>query len=162
MTASAAVADDVTQDVFMVVMRDAGRYQATRASVVAWLLGIARNHVRRRAERERFLQPVADLDEAAHPWPRSNIGDPLVELTRVEQIAILRRMVAALPVRYREAIVLCDLQELSYLDAAAALGCAVGTLRSRLHRARALLAEKMRDPQSAGEAAKLRSAGCLA
>jgi RNA polymerase sigma-70 factor (ECF subfamily) len=41
-------------------------------------------------------------------------------------------------------VVLCDLQELSYADAAAALDCAVGTVRSRLHRGRALLAAKMR------------------
>jgi RNA polymerase sigma-70 factor (ECF subfamily) len=56
----------------------------------------------------------------------------------------LRRAILKLPVRYREVVVLCDLQELSYADAAAALDCAVGTVRSRLHRARALLAAKMR------------------
>ena len=45
--------------------------------------------------------------------------------------------------RYREAVVLCDLHEMAYADAAQALGCAVGTVRSRLHRGRALLAAKM-------------------
>ena len=56
----------------------------------------------------------------------------------------MRRALAALPVTYREVIVLCDLQELSYADAAAALGCALGTVRSRLHRGRAMLAERLR------------------
>jgi RNA polymerase sigma-70 factor (ECF subfamily) len=51
--------------------------------------------------------------------------------------------VLSLPVRYREAVVLCDLQEFSYADAAAAIGCAVGTVRSRLHRGRALLTVKL-------------------
>jgi RNA polymerase sigma-70 factor (ECF subfamily) len=55
----------------------------------------------------------------------------------------LRRAVLSLPLRYREAVVLCDLQETPYAEAADALGCAVGTVRSRLHRGRALLAAKM-------------------
>lgn len=56
----------------------------------------------------------------------------------------LRRAVLALPVKYREAVVLCDLQELSYAEAAHVLGCAIGTIRSRLHRGRALLASRLR------------------
>ena len=55
----------------------------------------------------------------------------------------MKRAVVALPMRYREAVVLCDLQELSYADAAAAVGCAIGTIRSRLHRGRALLAKRL-------------------
>ena len=58
----------------------------------------------------------------------------------------------ALPPHYREALVLCELEEMSYAEAAAALGCAVGTVRSRLHRARAMLAEKMRGRREAAEA----------
>ena len=50
----------------------------------------------------------------------------------------------ALPAHYREALVLCELHEMSYAEAADALSCAVGTVRSRLHRARAMLAEKLR------------------
>jgi len=53
--------------------------------------------------------------------------------------------VATLPERYREAVVLCDLEEMSYEEAAAALGCPIGTVRSRLHRARAILLEKLRE-----------------
>ena len=49
----------------------------------------------------------------------------------------------ALPVLYREAVVLCDLQEMAYGDAAAVIGCPVGTVRSRLHRARAMLAARI-------------------
>jgi len=54
------------------------------------------------------------------------------------QQAILR-----LPEHYREAVVLCELQEMSYEDAASVLGCSVGTVRSRLHRGRALLIQKL-------------------
>jgi RNA polymerase sigma-70 factor, ECF subfamily len=145
MTASPAVAEDVTQDVFLAVMSDAGRYDVTRASVVAWLCGIARNHVRRRAERDRLLQPLGDVEDEAETEDRMFAGadDVLGALTRAESIEAVRDAVLTLPIAYREAIVLCDLQELSYVDAAAALGCAVGTVRSRLHRGRALLAAKL-------------------
>ena len=69
--------------------------------------------------------------------------DPAADLTRAEGIDRVRKAVLTLPVRYREVVVLCDLQELSYAETADALGCAVGTVRSRLHRARALLAAKL-------------------
>ena len=71
-------------------------------------------------------------------------GDPLDELTRSELIEGVRQAVLALPQHYRETVVLCDLHELSYQETAAVLGCAVGTVRSRLHRARALLVERLR------------------
>jgi RNA polymerase sigma-70 factor (ECF subfamily) len=144
MTASPAVADDVTQEVFLAVMSDAGRYDAGRASVTAWLCGIARNHVRRRAERDRPLQPLGDGDDDDSIGEALTVeADALGDLTRAESIEALRDAVLTLPVRYREVVVLCDLEELTYAEAAAALGCAVGTVRSRLHRGRALLAVKL-------------------
>jgi RNA polymerase sigma-70 factor (ECF subfamily) len=56
--------------------------------------------------------------------------------------------VLSLPAQYREAVVLCDLQEASYEEAAAALDCPVGTVRSRLSRGRALLAQKLKGSAS--------------
>jgi RNA polymerase sigma-70 factor, ECF subfamily len=144
MTGSRAAADDVTQDVFLAVMRDAGRYEPGRSSEAAWLCGIARNHVRRRRSEDRFLVPLpasGSVDEEAPREPGH--GDALHGLMRDERVEVVRRAVASLPLRYREAIVLCDLQEMSYADTAAALGCAVGTVRSRLSRGRALLASKL-------------------
>jgi RNA polymerase sigma-70 factor (ECF subfamily) len=160
MTASPATSDDVTQEVFLAVMRDAGRYEASRATVMAWLYGITRNYVRRRADRDRMLQPLDPAIETPDIWNRSSPSDPLGELTRAEQIATLRRAVLSLPVRYREAVVLCDLQELSYVEAAQALNCAVGTVRSRLHRGRSLLAAKLRERTS--DDVKVRSTRCFA
>jgi RNA polymerase sigma-70 factor (ECF subfamily) len=142
MTGSAAAAEDITQDVFLVVMREASAYDPARASVMAWLYGIARNLARRKVGRERLLQPLGSDDEEARPPAVRD--DPGEALDRAGRIATLRRAVMALPVRYREVVLLCDLEELSYAEAASALGCAVGTVRSRLHRGRALLAEKLR------------------
>ena len=143
MTGSAATADDVVQDVFVIVMRDAARYQAGRAAAVAWLCGIARNCVRQRMDADHRLTAL-DFDDGSEPAsaPGGSL-DPLAGLLRDEQIETLRRAVRALPLPYRETLVLCDLQELSYDDAAAALDCPVGTVRSRLHRARAMLSTRL-------------------
>ena len=135
MTASRSVAEDVAQETFLAVMRDAGRYDPARATVSAWLCGIARNHVRRRLERDRRLWPVVpDGDEA---WDESletaaapECDDPLATLTRAERVEAVRDAILTLPVRYREAVVLCDLEELSYADAAAANRCAATASRS--------------------------------
>ena len=143
MTGSSAAAEDVTQDVFLAVMHDAGRFEAGRATVLAWLCGIARNHARRRWERDRRTLPLPEASEMDGPAMVVQ-PDPIAELANAAEIDALRRAVLSLPVRYREAVVLCDLQGLSYADAALALDCAVGTVRSRLHRARALLTAKVR------------------
>ena len=70
--------------------------------------------------------------------------DTLGDLTRGEMIESVRQAVLALPSNFREVVVLCDLHEMSYVDAAAVLGCALGTVRSRLHRARGMLLEKLK------------------
>jgi RNA polymerase sigma-70 factor (ECF subfamily) len=85
--------------------------------------------------------------------------DPLAGLLRAERIENLRRAVHALPVVYREAVVLCDLEEMSYGDAAAALGCPVGTVRSRLHRARAILAVRLAASRLSPAASAVHNAG---
>jgi RNA polymerase sigma-70 factor (ECF subfamily) len=88
--------------------------------------------------------------------------DPLIDLTQREGIEALRRAVRALPRRYREVVVLCDLEEVDYADAASALGCPIGTVRSRLHRARALLLEKLTQERAPRTSVKmLRAVRCL-
>jgi len=142
MSGAPALADDVTQDVFLIVMRDAPRYEAGRSSVTAWLRGIARNCVRQRLDRDSRLESLAATSEEDGALPVVQ-PDPLGEMSRVERIAMLRRAVLALPVRYREVVVLCDLEDVNYESAASALGCPIGTIRSRLHRARAMLTSKL-------------------
>jgi RNA polymerase sigma-70 factor (ECF subfamily) len=83
-----------------------------------------------------------ESQEHAAPGP-ALMDDPMVDLIRREGIEQLRRAILALPKRYREVVVLCDLEEFDYVAAAAALDCPVGTVRSRLHRARALLVDRL-------------------
>jgi RNA polymerase sigma-70 factor (ECF subfamily) len=156
MCGSPELAEDITQEVFMVLMREAHTFDSARGSLSAFLMGIARHHVLRRLQRERFyvsMNETSDLGTVTSPALMTTVG-PLDEMSRAEAIAAVRRAVLALPERYREVVVLCDLQEMSYGETAEILGCAIGTVRSRLHRARALLIEKLRpvreeDPASA-------------
>ena len=162
MTGSPPAADDVTQDVFLAVMRDAARFESGRASVSAWLCGIARNHARRRLERDRGLLP---LPEQPEPLPPNAVvhADPLNEMSSAQEIEMLRRAILTLPMHYREVVVLCDLQELSYADASVALECSIGTVRSRLHRGRALLGAKMQaNGSAASTTAAKKISRCLA
>lgn len=144
MSGKTEIAEEVTQDVFVVVMKSAQRYDSERGSVAAFLYGIARNFVLRALERERPYITV--LDDPAGDFAGRIAGeqDIFSDLAQNERLDTLRRAVLALPPAYREVVVLCDLHERDYAEAASALGCAIGTVRSRLHRARALLAEKMK------------------
>ena len=170
MCGSRALAEDITQEVFMVLIREGNTFDPTRGSLSAFLLGVARNHTLRRLHRERFYAPMGealDHDEATDKTV-STTGGPLDDLSRTETIESVRKAVLALPERYREVVVLCDLQELSYAETAEVLGCAIGTVRSRLHRARSLLIEKLRpvreekaSEEKVSEAA-MKSARCFA
>jgi RNA polymerase sigma-70 factor (ECF subfamily) len=131
-------AEDVAQDTFMTVIHEARRFDPGRAAGIAWLLGIARNHARRRLA-ERRHEPLTGVGEVP-----GIACDPTEGLSRAQELAALRQALQELPIVYREAIVLCDLQELTYEQAAAAAGCPVGTVRSRLHRGRSMLTAAIR------------------
>ncbi len=143
MSGRSSVAEEVTQEVFLAMIREAGRFDPGRGSLMAYLYGIARNHVLRCLERDRLYVSMADEPEGeSAQWTAKE--DTLGDLTRGETIESVRQAVLSLPANFREVVVLCDLHEMSYADAAAALDCAVGTVRSRLHRARGMLLEKMK------------------
>lgn len=143
MCGSQALAEDITQDVFIVLIRETHSFDPTRGSLNAFLFGVARNQLFRRLQRERFYAPLEN-DEAEDIEVAATGDDPLHQITRTETIESVRNAILTLPERYREVVVLCDLEEMSYAETAEVLGCAVGTVRSRLHRARGLLIEKLR------------------
>jgi RNA polymerase sigma-70 factor, ECF subfamily len=160
MGGSEAVAEDVTQEVFLALMRDSFGYAADRGTLSGYLYGIARKLLLRHLERDRTgvsIEAGAESDDALP----AGTSDVLADLTRRESIEAVRQAVLALPRRYREAVVLCDLQEMDYVGAASVLGCAVGTVRSRLHRGRAMLVEKLNRSDSKAALGGLRAARCL-
>jgi RNA polymerase sigma-70 factor, ECF subfamily len=151
MTGLFTVAEDITQDVFLALLRDDFGYVAERGTLAGYLFGIARKLVLRHLERNHGAaeQEIGPIESSRAE--QTAFGDPAAELMEREGIEELRRAILSLPRRYREVVVLCDIEEQDYLVAATLLGCPVGTVRSRLHRARALLLEKLqqrREPRS--------------
>jgi len=131
--------DDVVQDTFLQVLRQPGRYDPSRGSVASYLFGIARHVILKRlaARYGAAMTGALDMDLPAG-------GEtPIETIARAQDVDSVRAAVDALPVAYREAIVLCDLEEQDYATAAAIMKCPIGTVRSRLHRARALLGARL-------------------
>lgn len=149
---SAAVAADVAQDVFLHVLSRAGDFDPARGPLQPWLLGITRNFVHRRTGADaRF---VANDDEADAGAPDVEAPTPETALATQRDLARLRAAIAALPPHYRDVLVLVELSERSYAEAAAICGCELNTVRSRLSRARGLIARWLDADTGAGRAAK--------
>ena len=131
--------DDIVQETFLAVLREPARFDAARGSVAAYLLGIARHRALKR-------MPARPGDLAIEDAPAADIAiHPTVldDMTREQAACALREAIAELPPVFREAIVLCDIEEMDYSDAAIIMECPIGTVRSRVHRGRALLSEKL-------------------
>ena len=150
MTNSVAAAEEVTQDVFMALLKEGSNYREERGDLGAFVFGISRNFVRRLRRRERVYHPLPD-DDAIQRLAASLMTEPEAvqqNLIRNEAVEQVQSALKSLPEHYAQVIVLCDLCEFSYAEAAARLECAVGTIRSRLNRAHALLARKLKPLKS--------------
>lgn len=141
MLGSTEAAEDVTQDVFVALAQNAHRFDRARGSLSTYLYGVARHMILRRHKRSHARVEV-DIDSVEHSAALTTEADPADELTRTQMIQQLRVAILRLPVHYREVIVLCELHGVSYEDAARIAGCPIGTIRSRLSRARQVLTER--------------------
>jgi RNA polymerase sigma-70 factor (ECF subfamily) len=147
----------VTQEVFLALVRQARAFDESRGSVAAYLHGVARHICWRGLGRLAAEDPL----DALGLEPEASNVHPLEGLLSAERTARVRNAVASLPPHYREVVVLCELEGLTYGDTAAALGQPIGTVRSRLHRARALLLRKLRADVTPGTLpASLAPSGC--
>ena len=154
MTGRPEIADDVAQETFMTLINKTAAYDETKGAVNSFLLGIARNQVLRRLRQERPTVPVDEHHEEIDKGVarHSHFSRSVV---RKEEIDAVRKAVLSLPEHYREVVILCELQEMSYAETAHIMNCAVGTVRSRLHRARALLAEKLEPARNENSSSKV-------
>lgn len=143
MSGSKALAEETTQEVFMLLIRNPKGYDPGKGSVAGYLFGAARNVTRRAMQDTSSDVAIEGDDLEREEFALAGDLDVLTELTNGELISALRSAVLALPQPYREAVVLCDLEEMSYDRTAELLGCSVGTVASRLHRARAMLKKKL-------------------
>jgi RNA polymerase sigma-70 factor (ECF subfamily) len=141
---STAHAADVTQEVFVHFMTQTKQYDPMRGTLGAWLCGVARNMARKAAGgREDATDPDDLADDAALSEAQIDRDTPLDRIMRGETAEQVRRAVAALAPHYRDVLILCELSELSYAEAAQVCGIDIGTVRSRLSRARAQLAQRL-------------------
>jgi RNA polymerase sigma-70 factor (ECF subfamily) len=135
MTGDRIRAEEITQDVFVWLIHHAGDWDEDRGPLGSFLGGVARKMLLRQQRTDRRW---TRLEESA-----AGDGGFASTVEREQEASELRKAIGALPERYREAVVLCDLEGKSYEEAAAIQECAIGTVRSRLHRARELLARKL-------------------
>ena len=143
-------AEDLAQEAFVRVYRKAREYRNI-AKFTTWLYRIATNlalnEIRNRGHRpsltlSRPLNEEGGRGDLASTVPA--VGeDPLAAAARNDMARAVHQAIGTLPEKYRAVLVLCDLQELSYADAAEALEINIGTVRSRLFRARAQFQQKM-------------------
>ena len=145
MTGSAWGAEEIVQDVFMTLIRAPKKYDPERGSVGGLLFGIARNRVMKHLERtprEISLEEKNEDGTGGGIVLQDNFTPAKWVETR-ERMLQVRAAVMELPAEFREAVVMCELEEMSYEEAAQMSGCPIGTIRSRLHRGRALLLAKL-------------------
>jgi RNA polymerase sigma-70 factor (ECF subfamily) len=141
MTGSNDAAEDITQEVFVVLLTDGGRFDPARAAFTTYVYGIVRNLSRHRMRKTRT---GPSLDELMRDGRDVDTDDDPARLVEGAELAgVVRRALASLPSRYRELIVLCDLHDLSYEEAGVVVRASVGAVRSRLHKGRQLLRLKL-------------------
>ena len=143
MSGSPTAAEEVAHEVFVQLMRANTNFDDKRGSLEGWMYGVARNLVRVIRRKGTVQEPVDA------PFRHDILGD----LINAESLSALHAAIRELPVLYRDAVVLCDLEEKSYEESARVMGCPVGTVRSRLHRARGLLAAKLKRQLAVNELA---------
>ena len=135
-------ADDVVQEAFLRALRYFGSFHGDNAK--PWLLGIVRNacftwlHDNRGAEQMLEFDEDRDSDEQDLA-PRRNAENPEQLLSSKQDSAALNAAIGSLPTAFREVLILRELEELSYDDIARIAGIPLGTVMSRLSRARSLL-----------------------
>jgi RNA polymerase sigma-70 factor (ECF subfamily) len=126
MTSSAAAAEDIAQDVFLSLLRHPARFDPARGGLRPYLLGVARHLALKRWRDENRWTELDDEQFVAQP----------VAVDRGETAAIVGDAVRSLPPLQREVLILAEYEELSLEEIARAVGAEIGTVKSRLHRAR--------------------------
>lgn len=131
---SHSAAEEVTHEAFLRLIKPNSGFDDRRGTLEAYLYGMARNLV-------RVMRRHQSVEASCEPASEHNI---LRDLIRNERMEALHAALRELPDVYRDAVILCDLEERSYEDVARIMACPVGTIRSRLHRARLLLAARLK------------------
>ena len=136
------VAADITQEVFMHLI-DNHSFDPAQGELRGYLLGMARNLLRRHWRDAQRFEALPDEDDGPLGETLIEHAEPSMLVSRAQQYGGLRAAILALPSYYLEVMILCELEELDYLEAARILEVPIGTVRSRLNRARKALSAAM-------------------
>jgi RNA polymerase sigma-70 factor (ECF subfamily) len=134
MSQNASIAEEVTQEVFLALLRHTDRFDPGRSALSTWLCSIARNQLSKHFERNMRYQLAGEEEEAFDP--PSLEDNPSLLLTRKETVEAVRQGIDMLPVPLKEVLLLCEFEDMTYEQAANILDVPTGTVRSRLHRAK--------------------------
>jgi len=153
--ANPAWAADAVQEAFVALASEPEAFDPLRGSLGGWLAGVARHHL---LARWREARREVQEEEAIEPEDAPLAEAPEHRLIDAQHQAAVWQAIQALPWPFREVVVLVDLQERAYVEAARIAGIEINTLRSRLHRARQKLAVALKDlapvpPRAQGSAA---------
>ena len=138
MCRSRQAAEDLVHDTFVDLLRGPSLFDPAQGSVYAYLCGTLRHRISRHYRQQKRWVAL-DSDDDTPLMHDGHIPGPADEIARSQVTAAFRSALLELPLQHREIIALCDLEELPYQTVAGILDCPIGTVRSRLHRARALL-----------------------
>ena len=145
-------AEDLAQEVFLKLFRSLDTFDR-RANFQTWLISVSRNlcidHYRRVRKEREIVDTDVDADALS---PASPDQGPLAALEQRDRVALLRQALAALPESLRAAVVMRDLQELSYQEIAERLRLPEGTVKSRINRGRTELARRLKKPDNSPSA----------
>ena len=142
---SADTAADIVQEGFMGVLTGGFNYDPLRGQLQAFLFGVARNLIMKHEERHQrhTSLPEPGEDGELELDAASEAAEPLARLLGNELAEEVRHALAQLPPPYRDAVILYELHDLSYLEIADICQVDIGTVRSRLSRGRAALAKRL-------------------
>jgi RNA polymerase sigma-70 factor (ECF subfamily) len=137
-------AEDLTQDVFLKIFKSLGTFDR-RANFQTWLISVSRNlcidHYRSIRQERQAIDHHTDPNELS---PATHEPGPMATLEQQDRVILLRDALAALPETLRKAVLMRDIQELTYQEIADQLGLPEGTVKSRINRGRTELARQIR------------------
>jgi len=160
-------AEDLTQEIFLKIFKALDTFDR-RADFQTWLISVSRNlcidHYRSVRQERATIDRAVDASELA---PASSDPGPMAVLEQRDRLTLLRDALAALPDAHRTAVLMRDIQELSYQEIADRLGLPEGTVKSRINRGRAELARQIRklrgenySPTRSSSDARTRTGAC--
>ena len=149
---SADTAADIVQEIFLALLSDKLKFDPGRGALQSFLFGVARNYILKREESQRrFVSTTAnDEGDEVDDILADTASEPMAQLLANQQAERVRQALARLAPHYRDVVILYEMHDLTYVEIAQTCNIDIGTVRSRLSRARAQLLQLLQhDPTDA-------------